>query len=247
MGDGRAWLVGDRFRAVLFDFAGTLFMPAPPEVMMPGALRRLGLAPEPAVAERLARDYARAGIAGGPYPDQVPEALAPLYARRDLSPDDHRRAYIGLMSQVAGPPGLPEAFYAGLLQPESWVPYADVPAVVATLHAQGIVTGVISNVGFDLRSILRGHGFAALAERLTMSFEVGATKPDPEIFRAALSTLGTRPEETLVVGDNAQADDGGLALGMVTLLLPMTSPGSVHGLELVTRLVGRGCASAVGT
>jgi HAD superfamily hydrolase (TIGR01509 family) len=231
--------VGDRFRAVLFDFAGTLFMPAPPEVMMHEALRRLDLAPERGAAERLARDYARAGIAGGPYPHHVPEALAPLYARRDLSPENHRHAYVGLMSQVAGPPGLPETFYDELLRPESWVPYADAAPVAETLRAQGIVVGVISNVGFDLRPILRGHGLAALAERLTMSFEVGATKPDPEIFRAALSTLGTRAEETLVVGDNAEADDGGLALGMVTLLLPMTTPGSEHGLEVVTRLVGR--------
>ena len=240
--------MGERFRAVLFDFAGTLFMPAPPEVMMQSALRSLDLATEPGTVKRLARDYARAGIAGGPYPDQVPDALAPLYAQRDLSPENHRRAYVGLMSQVAGPPGLPEAFYAGLLRPENWVPYADVPAVVETLDAQGIVIGVISNVGFDLRPILRGHGLAALAERLTMSFEVGATKPDPAIFRAALGTLGTRPGETLVVGDNAEADDGGLALGMATLLLPMTSPGSEHGLEVVTRLVGRGCAvSAAGS
>jgi HAD superfamily hydrolase (TIGR01509 family) len=236
--------VADRFRAVLFDFAGTLFMPAPPEVMMQGALRRLDLTPEPGVAERLARDYARAGIAGGPYPDQVPEPLAALYAQRDLSSENHRRAYVGLMSQVAGPPGLPEAFYAELLRPKSWVLYADASAVVETLHAQGIVVGVISNVGFDLRPILRGHGLAALAERLTMSFEVGATKPDPEIFRAALSTLGTRPDETLVVGDNAEADDGGLALGMVTLLLPMTSPGSEHALEVVSRLIGLDSAAS---
>jgi HAD superfamily hydrolase (TIGR01509 family) len=231
--------VADRFKAVLFDFAGTLFMPAAPELMMRGALRRLDLGAERPEIDRLARDYARAGIAGGPYPDHVPEELSPLYAQRDLSPENHRRAYVGLMSQVDGPPGLPETFYDELLHPESWVPYADAAAVVEALHAQGVVTGVISNVGFGLRPILRGHGLEPLAEHLTMSYEVGATKPDPEIFRAALRSLGTRPEETLVVGDNAEADGGGLALGLVTLLLPMTPPGSDHGLEVVTQLVGR--------
>jgi hypothetical protein len=41
-----------------------------------------------------------------------------------------------------------------------------------------------------------------------------------------------------MVGDNAGVDDGGLALGMPTLLLPMTPPGSDHGLARVLSLFG---------
>ncbi|MEO6859709.1 MAG: HAD-IA family hydrolase [Solirubrobacteraceae bacterium] len=228
-----------RLEAVLFDFAGTLFMPAPPRDMMAAALRELGLRLDQAEIERLAADYARVGIAGGPYPSRVPDALARLYAERDLSAGNHRRAYIGLLAEVAGPDArLPETFYDQLLRPESWVPYAEAAEVVATLEDRGVVTGLISNVGFDLRPILRAHGFASLAECLTMSYEVSAAKPSPEIFRAALATLATKPEQTLMVGDNAEADDGGLALGMPTLLLPMTAPGTRHGLELVLRLAG---------
>ncbi len=228
-----------RLDAVLFDFAGTLFMPAPPQNMMAAALRELGLSPHREEIERLAADYAQVGIAGGPYPSQVPEALAQLYAERDLSAENHRRAYIGLLSSVPGPdPRLPATFYAELLRPESWVPYAEAAEVVATLEDRGVLTGLISNVGFDLGPILRAHGFASLGRRLTMSYEVGTAKPSPAIFRAALATLATKPEHTLMVGDNAEADDGGLALGMTTLLLPMTPPGSRHGLELVLRLAG---------
>jgi putative hydrolase of the HAD superfamily len=223
-------------KAVLFDFAGTLFMPAAPEEMIAEALARLGMAPRQDEVQRLAQGYAKAGIAGGPYPSHVPDELARLYAERDLSFENHRRAYVGLASTVEGPSELPEAFYDELLLPASWVPYADTAPVVKGLSARGIVAGVISNVGFDLRPILRGHGLAGLAERVTMSYEVEATKPSPEIFRAALQKLGTRPEQTLVVGDNAEVDDGGLALGMPTLLLPMTPPGSNHGLAVVLSL-----------
>jgi putative hydrolase of the HAD superfamily len=177
------------------------------------------------------------GIAGGPYPSAVPEALAERYAQRDLSAENHRRAYVGLLSQVRGPRAeLPEAFYEELLRPESWVAYADAAEVLDGLAAAGVTVGMISNVGFDLRPILRGHGFAALARRLTMSYELGVAKPNPAIFTAALGTLGTRPDETLMVGDNANADGGGVALGMATLLLPMTPPGSRHGLETVLAL-----------
>jgi putative hydrolase of the HAD superfamily len=218
---------------VLFDFAGTLFMPAPPEELMAIALARLGLAPGQREVERLAREYGQAGIAGGPYPGHVPDGLSESYAQRDLSAENHRRAYVGLAATVDGPPELPEVFYDELLRTESWMPYADAVPVVKAVSARGVVAGVISNVGFDLRPVLRGYGLSGLSERLAMSYEIGATKPSPEIFAAALEMLGTTAEQTLMVGDNPDADQGGLALGMPTLLLPMTPPGSVHGLSVV--------------
>ncbi|MDJ0787090.1 MAG: HAD family hydrolase [Myxococcota bacterium] len=52
---------------------------------------------------------------------------------------------------------------------------------------------------------------------LVVSEDVGIRKPRREIFEAVLRGLGTRPEETLHVGDNIDADVGGAhALGMQT-------------------------------
>jgi FMN phosphatase YigB (HAD superfamily) len=49
--------------------------------------------------------------------------------------------------------------------------------------------------------------------------------------------LGTRADETLMVGDNAEADGGATAVGMEFLHLPMQPPGSVQGLgDVLTRL-----------
>jgi 4-nitrophenyl phosphatase len=45
-------------------------------------------------------------------------------------------------------------------------------------------------------------------------------KPEPHLFRAALARLGTRPDETAVVGDRLETDIlGGLNAGLTTILL----------------------------
>lgn len=107
----------------------------------------------------------------------------------------------------------------------------------------GLAVGLVSNVAFDLRPILRAHGFGVLADHCLLAYEHGAAKPDPSIFRAALATLGTSAASTLMVGDHPDADGGAAAIGCRTLLLPMSDPGSRHGLDQVLELVGRATPS----
>lgn len=48
-----------------------------------------------------------------------------------------------------------------------------------------------------------------------MSYEVGAFKPQPEIYHAALEFVDLPPERVLFVGDTLRADvDGPRAVGM---------------------------------
>jgi HAD superfamily hydrolase (TIGR01509 family) len=189
----------------------------------------------------LAAAYLAAGIPGAPYPSQIPDGLADAYARRDLASEAHRRAYVGLFETVAAPAaaaGLPDALYDQILTPDGWVAYADARAVVDALARRGLRLGLVSNVGFDIRPILRHHGLEPLARSCTLSYELGVVKPDPAIFRAALAELGTDPAATLMVGDSLDADGGAAALGIHTLILPMTEPGTVHGLAQVLDIVG---------
>lgn len=226
-------------KAVLFDFAGTLLMPRAADELVFEAARTLGLDLAAEDLRQLADDYMAAGVPGGPYPSAIPDHLVSLYERRDLSSDTHRAAYLGLLSGVNHPhPAMPAAIYELILEPEGWVPYADAREVVEDLERRGVRVGLISNVGFDVRPILRGHGFEQLARSPTLSYEVGAMKPDPRIFRAALAALGSDAEETLMVGDHHEMDRGGEALGIPTLILPMTPAGSVHGLRQVLGAVG---------
>lgn len=225
-------------QGVLFDFAGTLFMPRAVNEFVFAASEKLKLDLAPSECGRLASECLTAGFPGGPLPETVPQHLRAAWKARDLSSDAHRAAYTGLLSTVGMPhPELPERIYEQIREPESFVPYADALRVITELRRRGIRVGLISNVGFDLRPVLQAHGFPELAQYCTLSFEVGAAKPDRRIFDAALRTLGSDASCTLMVGDHEPDDRGAEVLGMKTLILPMTAPGSDHGLTKILELV----------
>jgi FMN phosphatase YigB (HAD superfamily) len=46
-----------------------------------------------------------------------------------------------------------------------------------------------------------------------LSFEVGAIKPDPEIFQTTLTQLGVEAGNAVMVGDSDEADGGARAIG----------------------------------
>jgi putative hydrolase of the HAD superfamily len=65
---------------------------------------------------------------------------------------------------------------------------------------------VISNFDGRLRMILEHLGISQLFSHVFLSSELGADKPDPEIFRRALRLSDARPDETLHVGDDPVRD-----------------------------------------
>jgi HAD superfamily hydrolase (TIGR01509 family) len=231
---------------VLFDFGGTLFMPAPTPGLLRAAALTLGLDLDKPTLASLAGAYDVAGIPGGPV-GPIPPMLQDCYDRRDLGPAEHRAAWVAMLLRAELPAGAPvpdptalaEAVYEQTLHPDQWVPYPDAAPTLAALAERDVRVGLISNIGFDLREVLHWHGFGALADSATLSFEVGAVKPDPKLFRAALKTFGVAPAMAVMIGDNEVADGGAAALGITTLILPMTDPGTVHELARVTELVDR--------
>ena len=75
--------------------------------------------------------------------------------------------------------------------------------------------GVISNFYGNLAAVCRGAGLAPLFSALVDSHCVGAEKPDPAIFRAALDALRATPETTVLVGDSLRRDgEGARRIGM---------------------------------
>lgn len=220
---------------VLLDFAGTLFMPEDEVDGVLAAAASLGVRLDRREARRLADAYARAGRPGGPYPARVPAELADAYARRDLGSDEHRTAYVGLLSTVEAPvAGLAEALYERVRLPEGFVPYADAARLLDGLRERGLRTALVSNIGFDLRPVLAGHGLDV--DAFALSCELGVTKPDARMFHAACAAIGVAPAAALMVGDHV-ADGGASDAGLRTLLLPMTPAGSEHGLDAVLRVI----------
>jgi putative hydrolase of the HAD superfamily len=75
--------------------------------------------------------------------------------------------------------------------------------------------GVVSNFYGNLASVCEETGLAPHLAASVDSARTGCTKPDPKIFRAALSRMGVDPAETLFVGDSAERDMAGAkAVGM---------------------------------
>ncbi|MFC8509920.1 HAD family hydrolase [Streptomyces sp. NPDC057411] len=161
--------------------------------------------------ERLTRYGA---LPGGPSPQEVPRRLRELYGERDLDAERHRAAYSGLI-RAAGvtEPELVRALYDRHMNPAAWQPYPDAARTLGELSRGGVLVAVVSNIGWDLRPVFRAHGLDEWVDLYALSFEVGAQKPDPAIFRFACEGLGLAPAETLMVGDDRAADGGALALG----------------------------------
>jgi HAD superfamily hydrolase (TIGR01509 family) len=157
-------------------------------------------------------------------------------ARRDLDQATHERVFHTVLSRVPGlDRGLATALYATL--PDTWVPYEDTLPVLEALHERGCRVSVLSNVGFDVRPLLKRIGVAELVAGLALSYELGAVKPDPAIFTRALELTGVAATRTLMVGDSFTDDAAAAALGIRALIIP-PSRERIHGLETVLRLVG---------
>jgi HAD superfamily hydrolase (TIGR01549 family) len=66
--------------------------------------------------------------------------------------------------------------------------------------------GIISNFTGNLTCCLAELGLTHYFHTVTDSAVFGASKPDPEIFRATLAALDVEPAATWFVGDNLDAD-----------------------------------------
>ncbi|MEX2980293.1 HAD family hydrolase [Streptomyces sp. C36] len=208
-------------RGVLFDFSGTLFRVEPAASWLRAALAGAGVAAADDEVARLAALLEEAGAQpGGTGPSRVPAHLADVWAERDLGPERHRAAYTGLAREVPLPDErLYEALYARHMEPAAWRPYADAAEVLGELRRRNIPTAVVSNIGWDLRPVFRAHGLGELVDAYVLSYEHGAQKPDPRLFRVACEALGLPPGDVLMVGDNRRADGGAGSIGCAVRLV----------------------------
>jgi len=80
--------------------------------------------------------------------------------------------------------------------------------------------GIVSNFYGNLAAACAEAGIARNFSALIDSTDVGCSKPEPGIFRAALDKIRARPEEAVFVGDSIARDMAGArGLGMRHVLL----------------------------
>ena len=88
---------------------------------------------------------------------------------------------------------------------------AEALAALAARYKVGIISDTIVTPGRGLQGILSGYGLLQhfTPAGLTFSDEVGCSKPNPEIFRAACAGFGCEPHEIVHVGDRETNDIAG--------------------------------------
>jgi putative hydrolase of the HAD superfamily len=75
--------------------------------------------------------------------------------------------------------------------------------------------GIVSNFYGNLEAVCESAGLCSFFKMMVDSHCVGAEKPDPIIFRAALEGLRATAEETVVIGDSLRRDrEGARRMGM---------------------------------
>lgn len=74
------------------------------------------------------------------------------------------------------------------------------------LHGRTVVGIVTNNEVREQREKLAYLGAERWVDLLVVSEEVGASKPDPQIFATALARAGASAEETVMIGDSWQND-----------------------------------------
>lgn len=112
---------------------------------------------------------------------------------------------------------------ADLLVDKLWYlkkhPYPETLDVLEYFRGKGYKMGVISDCPPSLEMTLEGCGLHPYFSSFTASSLVGASKPDPLIFNAALAAQGVTAAESLYVDDYPPEADGARALGFTSFLI----------------------------
>lgn len=124
----------------------------------------------------------RAAFPGVPS-DQIP-ALEYAWWRTVAA---HSFEQVGVLPQFPDFDQFFRPLFDHFLTAEPWVLYPEVPEMLALWRSNGIQLGVLSNFDSRLQPVLAALEISQFFSSVTISTAVGAAKPDPAIFRAALA------------------------------------------------------------
>ena len=198
-------------KAVLLDGMGTLLRLVPP---VPALAKALGV--DEAMAERAFRA-------------EVAYYLEHQLEGSDTSAlADLRERCAAVMAAAAAVPR--EGALEALMTSLRFEAFDDAAPVLAEIGDRGLRRVVVSNWDCSLGGVLADLGLEV--DAVVTSAEVGASKPDPRIFEAALDAAGCRSDEALHVGDSLENDVAGArAAGIAALHLDRVGAGDISTLS----------------
>lgn len=128
-------------------------------------------------------------------------------------------------------------------KPELWRVYDDVMPTLTDLQRRGVRLGVISNFDSRLEDLLQACELDQFFDSVHISTRVGAAKPDPEIFHAALAHHQLEPHQAWHVGDSLREDiEGAETAGLKTILIDRANQHPNHPARISTLTQLNECA-----
>jgi putative hydrolase of the HAD superfamily len=131
------------------------------------------------------------------------------------------------------------ALVALLLDSLHFRAYDDVRPALERWRAAGLARIVVSNWDISLHTVLANTGLLGLLDGVVCSAELGASKPDPAPFRAALELAGLPAEQVVHIGDSLDEDVAGAHAAGIEPVLIHRGAGAVEppdGVRVIASL-----------
>lgn len=224
-----------KYKAIFFDRDGTLtyFNPAK-KAWRDQIIREWSGVPFELPYEKMMKLFELAG-----------EGRDPWYKNVDDEREFFRRYYRHLLLGEGVQEDVEQR--AGLLFRELWynedrLLFPEVIEVLEYFKGHGYKMGVISDTSPSLEYTLQQLGIAKYFTSFTASDLVGACKPSPIIFNAALRAQGVTAEESLYVDDYKPEADGAREQGFTSFLIKRiggnAEPWSIRSLTELIEFAG---------
>lgn len=223
-------------RAVLLDALGTLVeLKSPWPALVQGLCAEHGIELDEAQAEEA-------------FGAEMAYYRAHHHEGRDAATLADLRGRCAEVLHAALPPAVAGAISVAELEPLMlgalrFAAYPEAPEVLGCLRDRGLKLVVASNWDISLHETLVETGLHELLDGAVTSAEVGAPKPAPDVFRAALQLAGVAPEQAVHVGDSPEHDvPGALAAGIAPVLVcrvgpPDDAPRTAAGVPVLSSLL----------
>ncbi len=206
-------------KAIFLDWFNTLARYEPPrEELHSRALKGFGIevSPEEILPGVLAADsYFFEENANSPVAKRAPKERGEVWVRYQQIVLDNARIKVDqeLLAKVMKKVG-------ELFEGVGWALFDDVLPTLKILEQQNYTLGLLTNLAEDMDPICRKLGLEPYLDFVVTSKEVGADKPKPPIFQAALQLAGVDASEAVHVGDQYKIDVvGARGVGINSILI----------------------------
>ena len=132
----------------------------------------------------------------------------------------HSFQQVGVLEQFSDFSAFFTELYAHFATAQPWFIYSEVLTALQYWQQLGIELGVLSNFDSRLYSVLQALELSHFFTSVTISTEVGAAKPNSQIFATGLEKHNCPPELSWHIGDSFEEDyQGAKAVGLRAIWL----------------------------